>query len=60
MSPDLAAADRLVINTARAFERAAQYGINTMPAARDYDTARAKQTAARRQATIPNQRRAAA
>lgn len=42
MTDAQAAAARRVIDTARAFERANQYGINPAPAARDYDQARAR------------------
>ena len=41
MSPRQAAAARWAITTARALERAVEYGIRTGPAARDYDRARA-------------------
>lgn len=40
MSRDRAAADRAVIDAARAIERAVQYGIDTAPAHRSYDQAR--------------------
>lgn len=43
MTPKRAAADRRVINAAKQIERAAEYGITTGAAAREYDRARAEQ-----------------
>lgn len=40
MSPRLAAAHRWAITTARAYERAAEYGINAGPARHEYELAR--------------------
>lgn len=50
MSRDQARADRRVIDTARAIERANQYGLDSKPATRDYLRARRDQAAARRRA----------
>lgn len=47
MTAAQAAAERWVITTARTLERAAGYGINAGPAARDYDQARAQLNALR-------------
>jgi hypothetical protein len=43
MTPEQARAARRVINSARAFERAGHYGINSTAARHEYDEARAEQ-----------------
>lgn len=49
MTPKTAAAERAVINAAKALERAAGYGINTGEARRQYDRARRDRDSARSQ-----------
>lgn len=45
MTRDKNSTARAVIDAARALERASQYGINTVPATRDYERARREQKA---------------
>lgn len=47
MNAQQAAAERRVIHAAKQIERAAGYGIDSGPAIREYDRARAEQTRAR-------------
>lgn len=46
MTHDQAVIARRVINAAKQIERAAQYGVNALAAAAEYDQARAEQTKA--------------